>query len=335
MFGPLTVFDGNRQEFESGVADWLSIVLPVAGLAWAGLTLTGMSLRNRWRDQYLLLILAVGFLIWAQSTFLVHDYGDLDGRGLDWQAFSGAAGLDILLWIGLPWLVIANRHRLKTLLVPIALLLVAVQLLAAIEILVNFDQADWFGDSGEGSGPPESLFEFSREHNIVHLGLDNFQTDVFQEIVDEEGLESAFDGFVLFPENAAAAPYTNLAIPSILPGRSFEGRIPNNEFYKRAATEGLPSRLHDLGYRVNLNLMLSLEGARHSAVFRIPATFDDSPEARARKEALQALDIMLFRSAPHLARNWVYNDNNWRIAGLFENTGYHAKAFVHRNYLRS
>ncbi len=335
LFGPLGVFDSNREEFTSGILSWQATLVPMAGIAWAILILIGTALRGSWRDGYLGLSLALGCLIWAQSNFLVHDYGELDGRGLNWEAFSGLAYLDILLWIGLAWIALVRRDRLVPLLMPAALLLLAVQLLAAIPMLTGFKQADWFGEPDGPSGPPESLFEYSKEHNIVHVVLDNFQTDIFKEIVEEEGLESAFDGFILFTENAAAAPYTSLAIPSIFLGHDFDGQTTDSEFYKRAAEQGLPSQLYDHGYRVNLSLILSMTGTRHSTSFRIPDLLDDSPKARARSEALQAVDLMLFRSVPHLARNWVYNDHNWRIARLFDDSAHQSRAFAHRNYLRN
>src|SRR5699024_7566699 len=146
--------------------------------------------------------------------------------------------------------------------------------------------------------------------NILHIVLDNFQSDVFAELVTEEGLESAFDGFVQFTENAAAAPYTSLAILSIQLGRSFDGSVSNSDFRKEAAAKCILSRLHGLGYRVNLSLMRSLAGIQHDVAYNIPSTHWESPAGAARSEALKLLDVMFFRLAPHLARAWFYNDNN-------------------------
>ncbi|WP_376695191.1 sulfatase-like hydrolase/transferase [Wenzhouxiangella sp. EGI_FJ10305] len=335
LFGPFTIFGGNPGEFERGFLELLPTLLPLAGLLWAALTLVGLLLlKGGARDRYLWLVLALGGLVWAQGTFLMHDYGALDGRGLDWQATGRLAWLDLLLWIGVPLAVLAFRTRLKTLLVPAALMIIALQVIGAYETARSFEDSPWHSQPPEVEQPPEALFQHSTGRNVVHIVLDNFQTDVFAELVAEAGLESVFDGFVLFTENAAAAPYTNLAIPSILLGRTFDGSIPDNEFHKEAAESGLPSRLHEMGYRVNLNLMMSLQGTRHSAAYRIPGTIDQTRSELAGAEALDLLDIMLFRATPHLARGWVYNDNNWRIRRLVDRAETLPKAFVHRDYLR-
>lgn len=335
LFGPFTVFGGNPDEFDSGFLQLLPTLLPLAGLAWGLLILPGLALKARARDRYLWLVFALGALVWAQGTFLVHDYGMLDGRGLDWDAVGDFAWLDLVLWAGVALVALGLARRLPALLTPLALVIVALQLVGAIETASSLAESPRRADPTEQEAPPEALFRHSTERNVVHIVLDNFQTDVFAELVaEEESLDSVFEGFVLFTENAAAAPYTNLAIPSILLGRTFDGSIPDNAFHKAAAENGLPSRLNKLGYRVNLSLMQSLQGTRHSATYRIPNSIDQLPAERARAEALDLLDITLFRAAPHLARGWTYNDNKWRIHRLLGRHEALPKAFAHREYLR-
>lgn len=53
---------------------------------------------------------------------------------------------------------------------------------------------------------PMELLKYSSSQNIVHIILDSFQTDIFWELVAEEGLEDDLEGFVLFKENMGTAP---------------------------------------------------------------------------------------------------------------------------------
>jgi hypothetical protein len=334
LFGAFTVFGGNLDEFESGFQGLLPTLIRAGGLCWLILALPAILLKGGGRDCYLWLVFAMGSLLWAQSTFLPPDYGVLDGRGLAWDIAGNLAWFDILMWIGLPLAVLALRKRLRALLVPATVVIVALQLVGAFETVRPLEDSPWHNERTDRAEPPDTLFHHSTGQNVVHIVLDNFQSDVFSELVAEEELQSVFDGFVQFNENAAAAPYTNLAIPSILLGRTFEGSIPDNAFHKEAAEDGIPSRLHDLGYRVNLSLMQSLRGARHSKSYRIPNSIGQSPSTLARAEALDLLDIVLFRAVPHLARGWVYNDNNWRIRRLVDRGEALPKAFAHRDYLR-
>lgn len=334
LFGTFQLYAGNADEFEAGFRTLLPRYVPAMVIIWLLLTGAGLLLRGSIRQRYVCAVFGLGVLIWFQGTFLVGSYGVLDGRGLDWQAFSFPAWLDIALWIGvLAGFVIAYR-QVGRLAVSASAVLIALQLVSGLHVGLTSDTRLWSARIADVSGPPEDIFQYSREHNVVQLILDNFQTDIFEELIEEEGLAEDFDGFVLFRENAAVTPYTILAIPSILSGQVYDGGEPPGEFFRRSIRQGLPSRLHEQGYRVNLSTMRSLEDSDHDAHYRIPSVYGATAREMIESEAARLVDITLFRHVPHLVRNWVYNDNNWRLSPVMVDPETLPKSFAHKQFFR-
>ena len=89
---------------------------------------------------------------------------------------------------------------------------------------------------------PDALARYSPDLNIVHLVFDNFQTDVFLDLVREKSFEDELDGFVLFPDNAAVAPHTALAVPAIFSGRVYDGEQSADNYYKQAIIKRVSCR---------------------------------------------------------------------------------------------
>lgn len=334
LFGTFNLFAGNPEEFNGGFRDILPHFVPAMIVAWLVLSAIGLACRGRLRQRYVCLLFGLGLLIWAQGTFFTGDYGVLDGRGLDWQALDWPRWLDILLWIGIIAGVIVGYQHLTTVVLPATVALIVLQLVAATHLDISSETRLWSAPVSIDHGPPEGIFRYSSEHNVVHLVLDNFQTDIFEELVAEAGLEETFDGFILFRENAAVTPYTTLAIPSILSGRVYDGTEPSSTFFRRGVEDGLPSYLHKEGYTVNLSTMRSLDESDHDHMYRVPSIYNATVDEIIRNNSDQLLDITLFRHVPHLARNWIYNENNWRIQSLFADSEEQVKSFAHKTFFR-
>lgn len=334
LFGSFNLFSGNHAEFDSGFRDLLPHYLPAILILWLVFITPGLLLRRHLRERYICLLFGLGILIWAQGTFFAGDYGVLDGRGLEWKAFAWPAWLDIVVWVGVLAGAVAYYRHLIALVMPGTLALIVVQLVAATHVVTNTEESLWRGSLTIEGAPPRGIFQYSSERNVVQLILDNFQTDIFEELVREEGLENALDGFVLFRETAAVAPFTSLAIPSIMQGQVYDGSISASAFFNRAMEDGFHNHLHQQGYTVNLSTMRSMTGSSFDHEYRVPSVYGATAREINQKESSQLLDITLFRHAPHLARNWVYNGNNWRIQSVTTDPEELPKSFAHKRFFR-
>src|SRR6185436_19727519 len=66
-------------------------------------------------------------------------------------------------------------------------------------------------------------FAFSPTRNVVILVLDTFQTDLFQELLDDDaGLAAKFEGFTYFRNAVGGFPSTAASVPLILTGQYYE-----------------------------------------------------------------------------------------------------------------
>jgi hypothetical protein len=332
LFGSFNLYAGNPDEFASGFSQVLPLLLAVCLAGTLVLAVPGLLLRGSARQRYLCLLLGLGVLLWLQGNFMPGDYGVIDGRGIEWQAFAGAAWVDILLWLSVIVIAFVFHRQLIALALPVSLVLVLIQSVAAVQLVLGSDEDLWQANGTATAEPPEGIFHYSRQHNIVHLVLDNFQTDVFEELVEELDLDRHFEGFTLFREAAAVAPYTAMAIPSIFHGRVYDGSESVDAFFRSAMEDGFHARLHDEGYRVNLSVLQSMANGPHDHHYRIPGVHAASPGAIARSEAALLMDVSLFRHSPHLTRNWIYNDHNWRVRQWTSEAEVLPISFAHKHF---
>lgn len=331
LFVPLTLLLGNPEEFDSPVLSLLSwlglaglglaVVFALPGLAWRS--------RSRARAIHASVLFVFGLLLWLQGAFLMHDYGALDGRGIEWTAFGVLHTLDLLLWVGMLVLAVVLARLIAKLAVFGSVVFIALQaapLAADLNHLLDEPQPTI------SNAPPPELFEYSVERNIVHIVLDNFQTDVFLSLVDELDLEASFEGFTLYRENVAAAPHTSLAVPTLFTGEVFDGSEALDEFYKRAQSEGFHVALKDAGFVVNLVPLLSMREAPATHYYEVPSSYAGSKEAQLARELAQLFDVSMFRQAPHGMRRWIHNGDNWRWSQIVYDPS-SGRAFREREFL--
>ncbi|MFU8832000.1 MAG: hypothetical protein ACNA7J_07580, partial [Wenzhouxiangella sp.] len=314
LFGPSSIYLANAEEFGTSYQTLIAIYLPLGLLLAAGLASLGLLFRRLARAVYVSLLFACGVLLWLQGAFLMPDYGQLDGRGLDWTAIQFPVWADSLIWVvvlGASIVLAARAARIAAFGSLVFVVLQATMLTASV---MEQNEQFWVKERPSASGPPKGIHEFSRTRNIIHIVMDNFQTDVFADLVAEQGLEDEFDGFTLFRENIAVAPNTALAMPAIFSGRTYDGSVSPEEYYRQAMEEGFHNTLLDQGYTVNLMPLMSMRQGQYSNYYTLPRIYRGSALDQVKKDAAHLLDLSFFRQSPHQARVWIYNGNNWRLS---------------------
>ncbi|UCF35393.1 MAG: sulfatase-like hydrolase/transferase [Acidobacteriota bacterium] len=315
LLGTAIAFLGNTDEFEVGYS-LVSTFYPVPFLAlFLLLFIPSLIPAEGWWQRYSAAVFVLGVLLWLQGNFLMWDYGVLDARGMHWEAFTWQHSMDFLIWIAAVAVAIGFSATLSKAIPFTVWMLIVMQGVTFYWTLREFGGEEFWIKKFEVHGqPPEEIFHYSRTRNILHIVMDSFQTDIFHELVQEEDIEEDLDGFTLFWNNAGAAPYTSFSIPAIFSGKVYEGSVTEQEYYQRSMTEGFQNTLYDKGYVVNLVPEMSMRESRYSNYYDIPKIYNGSQTEIARQHAAFLLDISLFRHVPHLLRQWVYNENNWRIS---------------------
>lgn len=340
LFCPLTIYITNAEEMRIGFQTlvWL-YVLPflVCTSLVAGL---GLALPRGSRQIYVVVLAAIGVLLWLQGDVLLWDYGVLDGTPIDWQREAWKGYVDTPIWVAAIVAAVYWRRRLLPLARSLCLFLLAVQVgsLWFLEPDPRSDPGDTLGSSITHSEPPETLFRFSDTRNVIHIVLDGFQSDIFEEIVeDSDRYRDALQGFTFFKEAITSSTVTYLSVPSFMTATTYLNHIPVWRF-KQEALEGrnIVGVLANAGYQVDMASAtnFSLNFHRNGNYYHIPRPFRGKEEAE-KWHAGFMLDLSLFRCTPHFIKEAIYNQQAWWVSSaILDLSGLQHKHFSGNEFLR-
>lgn len=336
---PITLFVGNAQQFSTPLQSLLPMWLAAALGLTLVLTAIGLLVPQRLRGLYIGLLAMLGILIWLQANVLVWKYGPLDGRPVDWSQDAWRGALDSAIWLlalaAVPFVMLRARRgllRMAGLIFLVHVLSVASSTFQSLDKLPE--------EVSAGSGSLEEAHRFSSGANVLHVIIDGFQGDIFQELMEHPAVGAQFqallDGFEFYPETLAAFPYTQFSVPSFLAGRVYQNDRPKDAFLDEVlAGPSLFSAAAKQGFAVDLMLGSSYLTNRFAAVGADNLLNIDALGTPPRLvSAIKLLDLALFRSAPHYLKRGVYNQQQWLLSGNLgagDNTG--LAYFRHERFL--
>ena len=258
---------------------------------------------------YAALLFALGLALWAQGNIWNPDYGVLAGRDVDlaehaWRAPYELAALVTILAVAA--ILFRPVSRIATF-ASVAFLSVQA-IAAAVTGAGHAGHARWVE-------PPDDIYRFSRDRNVVHIVLDEFQADVFTEILgqDRPALDRTFSGFTYFADHTSAFPTTSMSMPAMLTGREYRNERPAPEFVREVfKTESIFDKVSRAGYDIDAMSIVPIgsfedwlgpESAPNwrGARFRIRKPFISQTDYR-EVTSRHLLELSLFRHVPHAAK---------------------------------
>jgi hypothetical protein len=316
LFGPHTIFVNNAGEFalpfEQIGTPWLMKAVVVNWVMLVGLGGIVAAFSRRAAQVYGSLLFVIGLLFWGQGNLWNADYGALTGQRIDLDPHASRAPYELAAWSAaiLSALLFSRRISRIAPFASIAFLAVQAAAIALSSVGAGATRAP------EWSEPPTALYQFSSARNVVHIVLDEFQSDVFTQILDQDRttLDRQFSGFQYFSDHAGSFPTTTFSMPAMLTGQEYRNQKPAPDFvrevFKDASILGMVARA---GYDVDATSIvptdsfdewLGPEGRPNwsGARFKIPKPFasrDDYREVTAR----QLAELSLFRHVPHVAKS--------------------------------
>jgi hypothetical protein len=302
VFAPAQIFYGNYMEFPIAFGDVLPTLVGLALAAAVALAALVIALPSPGaRGVGVAVLVAVAVLVWTQSTFLLWPYGVLDGRDIDWQAHRWHGAIDAAVWCSVLAVVLAARRHVLRYAATLCVALIIVQGGAVVVQAMRTPQR-WIDDT---SFDESGRFAFSRQTNAVVVVLDTFQSDLFQELLDEDpSLAGMFRGFTYFRNATAGFSGTPASIPLILTGRYYDNAVPFQDYVRSAFRSGsLPKVLKDAGFHVYYNhpgFWFSLYADPSIASHAVTKTSWERQGSWAAASHLMKLG--LFRSAPQAAK---------------------------------
>lgn len=336
LFVPLSIYGGNNNEFASSYLQLLLVYAPyllslslVAGMLGLLMTATGSR-------RYKAMLSAVAVLVWIQGNILVWDYGSLDGRSIDWLSGSWRGILDLTVWAVVLAIAISAFERFGKVLLVAAVATLFIQVAGSATVLMFGNvQLNRTTNIDVDSSARDAIFRFSGSHNVVHIVMDGFQSDIFANILAEDGKRGVSDelrGFTFFRDHLGAYPYTQLTVPALLSAQLYRNQIPTDEFVRDTLQgETILSAVADAGYQIDVAAPVALANIYGLSdvdnVYGITQHSHVSEQDYIDNDSAKLIDLALFRVVPHFAKALVYRDQLWVFQGTNRNG-----SFLHLQY---
>ncbi|MCZ6766697.1 MAG: hypothetical protein O7D32_07170, partial [bacterium] len=340
IFGTAVIYFSNQSEFDLTYVDAFPLLLGYCIAITAVLFGIGLVIPERFRTGYVAVVFAVAILLWIQGSFLKWGYGELDGRGINWERFSWQGWADLAVWLGGIVGAILFRERLYRQIAFVAIAFAVLQTGFVVTRAVTAkapEGSEEKPDPKKGNPDDQSvgveLCQISRTRNVFHFIMDAAQTDVFLEIIEEDRLEDELTGFVIYKENMSVGRRTVLAVPAIFSGAVYDGRVGEAAYFGTAMKNSFHNVLYEKGFIVNLIPHITMEMTRFTNYYAKPPVYTAPRISRLLQTSGYLMDVNLFREVPHFFKKFIYNDESWRLSALVAKPPSHL-SFGHKAFLR-
>jgi hypothetical protein len=322
VFTPVFVLCRNPREFPFKLAE-AALPLIVTALALSLLPPLALAVSGKRLPFRLAVFLTgLGLALWLQANIIPFKVGPLDGREIQWQwDITQTVGMLAFAMILLLPQVLFRKITADTQkkFAQLAILVPAILMIPQVQQLKDPRETKSY------TTDPSNLLNFSRTSNVILVVLDEFQSDIFNELLKEDSeLGRALDGFTYFRNTTAPSSQTFPSVPALLTGERYDNSRPVSEFVAQAYRNHSFSRLlmsHGFESDVFPNAPDIMELA--------PGEASNIIERRVGPGLLLPLiDISLFKSAPYFLKKGIYQDGDWLLTSLWnrivpgQNAGY-------------
>jgi hypothetical protein len=317
LIGPHTIFANNTAEFavpfvdiawprllESFVRNWIILFVIGCGIAVISWRLTRM---------YVALLLATGLLLWGQGNLWNADYGVLAGQDFNLAQHAGRQPYELAAWGTVLVLALIFFRNISRIAAFASLAFLGAQAAGAVFSFANTAaaaQPHWVE-------PPPDIYRFSSARNVIHIVLDEFQSDVFNDIFEEDRarLDRELSGFQYFREHAGSFPTTTFSMPAMLAGREYRNEQPAPDFVREAFKQSsVFSTLAQAGYDIDAASIVPIDSFEQwmgpdsapnwkGVRFQIRKPYVSRADYR-EVSARQLLELSQFRHVPHAAKTY-------------------------------
>lgn len=318
IFGPIEIYITNISELWFSIGDifWMSIL---AGIASCGIfTLIGFLLPNASRKWYCCALIGFGVALYIQGNFIQTNYGVLDGREIQWDAYGSVAIWNTALWIVCLLLPFAAQKILKNKFKSVSSAVLCCALIVQVITLGTLALTTDFSKSGGGKSAylsDKNLYTVSSEKNVVVFVLDTFDQRYLEDILEvRPDILDTWDGFTCYTNATCAYPTTKGALPFMLTGQYYKNEQPYNEYLEEAyQNTDFFTELDAAGYDINLytvDMFVSNETiqtlVKNAEIGKMKVNSSIGLE-----QAM--LRFTAFRYFPHIMKQFV-----WFYSGLFD-----------------
>jgi hypothetical protein len=306
-------FVNNAAEFNNSLSV-LVVGLLVSLVAFVFLLIVvGNVLPKKIRKYYIALTYAIAILLWFQGIIVNWNYGVLTGAPIEWENYSFRFFIDVIVWAFVLTISLFYARIFLKYSTHIILFIMITQSLSTVIAIYSYKGSS---DSHYFTLISNDRMKFSPDQNVVIIMLDAFQSDIFQQIIDEDAsYKKTFEGFTYFRNTTSQYSKTYGAVPALLTGRWYTNQEPIQAYLDSSFSESISTKLKSHDWNTQL----------YPAIPRIigysEAYASNISRAASYKEIAEdtgmLIDLALFRGFPQPAKPMIINDMQWRIKNIF------------------
>ena len=295
LLGAHTIFLNNAAEFAVSFGELAAPrLLRTVAVNWIILLAAGCLiavLSERLTRMYAAMLFAIGLLLWGQGNLWNADYGVLAGQDLDLGVHAWRAPYELAAWAGVLFLALVCFRPVSRIAPFASIVFLAVQLAAVVlsDGSAAAQRVRWIE-------PPPSIYEFSADRNVIHIVLDEFQSDVFNDIFqqDRASLDRQFSGFSISPSTPGRFRRHRSACRQCWLARNtgMKSRLPSS-YAKRSSRTRFSRKSREAGYDIDATINCACRFVRAM----------DGTGSGAKLEGCEVPDSQAFRQPGRLPRS--------------------------------
>jgi hypothetical protein len=263
------------------------------------------------------ILVAICLLLYIQGSFLLWKYGPLDGSEIPWNVHTKEGIIDATVWLVVLILALWQSKWFFRYAKTFSFALVTIQ---CVLCLIQYQRMPEVPNFKKYSIDESNKFAFSRNKNVLIIVLDSFQTDFFQQIINEHpSFKEIFEGFIFFRNSLAGHPFTETSTMNILTGKFYEGKQAFEKHNQKVYLDhSLPAILKENGFAVEI-YPANVTPFVKRGVFYNKAVLSNIKKrevslTQLTKEMGYLVDLSLFRTLPTVFRPGIYKDQSWFIS---------------------
>lgn len=335
---PALIYSRNISELAISFSEILGVNVLPAAVMLAVLLATGLTLPRSFFPRYVVFLCSLGLLLWIQGNLFVWDYGLINGQGINWSALSWRGWIDGAVWFTVLLFSLIFYRRFYKIAAFTSLVFIVLQTFLLGSMVVKSPSL-FFGENEASPIPPDEIFSFSTNQNVIHIIADGFQSDIFKEIIDEDRAyySKAFQGFTYFSDTTGSFPTTFMSVPAFLSGEVYRNDIPMGDFVaKTLSSKTILNTAHDKGFDVDLILTVGITKAgKYNTAYVIPTPYTSDKAAYSRARSSLMMDLVLFKVLPHSLKKYIYNNESWLLQpNILKDPRHEYRYFAHDAFLQ-
>lgn len=265
VFAPLEIFLSNRDFFWFSIYNMTYFIVPYFIMAFLGIFLCMMLIRKlmpKASNWILVILVSISISLYIQGNFILADYGQLDGKPIEWRNYKIEGIISVSVWIVIIALCIFlyywKRNAVFGIFKAISMGITAVQIITIVTLMITNNP---FVIENVYTATNKEEYAYGQKENYIILLLDRFDSQALLNILEEPDRDynKILENFTFYPDTVGMFPCTDLAIPYILSGIPYQNAETYGEYVSYAYAQSpflqrLDSEDYELGIYSNITL---------------------------------------------------------------------------------